>query len=153
MGAAMQTHERRQYIRHPVRFPIHAFPEGQREECFSALRDFSHGGLCFSTPRKHDDGDRVAVEIPLIKHSDALQGEVVWTREGGDDSGYAYSSGIQFLRESKRAHAYIPEQICRIETYRRSQLSEHGRELTPDQAADEWAARCANRFIGPDESI
>jgi len=153
MGAAMQMHERRQHIRHPAKFPVHAYPEGQREESFGALRNFSHGGLCFSTPRKHDPGDRVDVEIPLVERAEPLNGEVVWTFEGAEDSGYAFSSGIQFQGASKRAHAYVLEQICRIETYRRSQLAKHGRELTPDQAAGEWAERCAKHFSSQDDLV
>jgi len=148
----MQTRERRRYIRHPARFPIHAYKAGHPDETFSDLSDISHGGLCCSTPRKYAAGELVDVEIPLVAKQDTLHCEVVWTSEG-TGGGYAYQCGMQFLGESIRSHAYILEQICRIEVYRRSQLAEHGRDLSPHEAAQEWTARCTKRFSSGDEVV
>lgn len=140
------TTERRRFIRHPVAIPLHCRREGHEELSALELRDMSHGGLSFISEESFSPGDLVRIQFPEIRHPDSVRGEIVWQECLGSNQAPRYLHGLRFCDERAHFHGRLIEQICHIETYRRVQNRQHGRALSPAEAAQEWIARQAGRF-------
>jgi c-di-GMP-binding flagellar brake protein YcgR len=138
--------DRRRFIRHPVSIPLQCQREGREELTTLQLRDMSYGGLSFMTPQALSPGDCVRIQFPDLRHPGFVRGEIVWSAPSGKERDGRFVHGMRFQDEQEHLHARLIEQICHIETYRRVQEHQHGRKLSPQEAAQEWIARQAGRF-------
>jgi hypothetical protein len=136
--------EGRVFIRHATSVPLQCNEEGHIYHA-QELTDISHGGLAFMSHKKHSPGDIVELSFPSIKNHPALRGEVVWSREVPESDYTRYHEGIRFLNEKDHFHARIVEQVCYIESYVAEQ-KRTGREITPEEAAQEWTSKYAASF-------
>lgn len=142
----------RNFIRHPSNIPIDFHVKEVSE--YSAdgneyLKNVSFGGLSFSSKYNLNAGAVINIEIPLIKPVFQAMGRVLWCRNDKD----RFEIGVEFLDKDDLFRARMVEQICHIEQYKQKVLQTEGRNLSGEQAAQEWIKKFAPRFPGPDSSV
>jgi hypothetical protein len=131
----------RRYLRHPADIPIELYPVSGQPRL--KLRNYSFGGLCCVSPRLLEPGTAVDIEIPDIQPPSYYgQGVVTWCVESGEH----YEIGIRFATEHEAFESRMAAQMCQIESYRRRVSMLEGRELSADEAANEWVAEYAQRY-------
>lgn len=86
------------------------------------------------------------VHFPELRHPGSVRGEIVWQQVVESGGALQYLHGLRFCDERAHFRARLIEQVCHIENYRRIQNRQHGRDLSPSEAAREWIARQAGRF-------
>ncbi len=138
----------RNYIRHPSDIPINFQPEELAETHADHLKNISQGGLAFRSSTKLIPGAIIRVKIPLVLPVFQAVGRVTWCRPIKD----FFEIGVEFLDCDDIFRARMVEQICHIEHYRQQALAQDGRELTSEQAAEEWIRHFAPGFPGSDAS-
>jgi len=133
---------RRQFYRHPVDVPIQVFPQGELA-ADAPLSDLSEGGLSFHTNVFIAQGQVLRIRIPFVDPAFDAQCVVRWQRsyENGD----GFEIGVMFLDEETAFRIKMVQQVCHIKNYR-NQQQEAGRELTFEEAANEWIAIYAADF-------
>ena len=138
----------RKFIRHPVDLPIQVTSscvEDENDETTDqTITNVSLGGLAFISPNPLDVLERVRVSIPILERDNTLIGNVMWCEKYATGSGYEI--GIEFEKSRDVFRLRMIEQICHIEHYRREILRVEGRELSAQEAADEWIAKYAGDF-------
>ena len=140
--------ERRGLMRHPTTMPVVCRGRGRSNPGQSNLLNASFGGLSFVSDGLFAQGDTVDVSFPARQITERFSGVVVWSQDlaGGHADRHAY--GVRFCGAEMFRRVRLLEQICHIEAYRKVQASQHNRELSPNQAAEEWITRYAARFAG-----
>ena len=138
----------RKFIRHPVDLPIQVtnnWVEDEDDETTDqTITNVSLGGLAFISPKPLDVLERVRVSIPILDRDNTLIGNVMWCEKSA--TGSSFEIGIEFERSRDVFRLRMIEQICHIEHYRREILRNEGRELSAQEAADEWIAKYAGDF-------
>ncbi len=132
----------RRYIRHPSGVPIHVDLHSGRKWRRHRLRNVSDGGLCFASRVELEPGRTLRVAIPVRDQSFHAEAVVAWCRPEGE----GFEVGVRFRSPQDRFGMRMAEQLCHIEAYRRDVHAKEGRDLSPEQAAEEWIARFAARF-------
>lgn len=138
----------RNYMRHPSDIPIDFQQEEVAEAHSDHLKNISQGGLAFHSSSALSPGTIIRVKIPLVLPVFQALGRVTWCQSMGD----YFEIGVAFLDCDDIFRARMVEQICHIEHYRQQVLEKDGRELTSEQAAEEWIQHYAPGFPGPDSS-
>jgi len=147
-GAASGSEPRpsmRQFIRHPVDVPIELRMESAGGAAEVHTHDISQGGLAVRSSVPVETGALLEVRIPYVQPAFQARARVAWCRrrpEGG------HEVGVTFLDAEDAFLARMVEQVCYIEDYRKSVAREEGRQLSSEEAAQEWIARFAARFPG-----
>lgn len=133
----------RRYIRHPSTVPIEfdVVEEG-KHSCCSEMVNISRGGLCFHSKVAIPESTRVHLEIPIDSPPFEVEGNVAWCKL--EDSQFLV--GIAFDDRSSAYSVRMVEQVCYIEHYRRWVKQSEGRELSSEQAAQEWVELYAADF-------
>ena len=136
----------RQFIRHPAEVPIQV-QSGSAEEAVShRTQNVSFGGLAFSSSATLEPGTLVTLRIPYLQPAfEAISARVAWC----DAEGARYVVGVQFADAEMAFRMRMVEQVCHIESYRQHIQQHEGRQLTPEQAAEEWISRYASSFPDP----
>lgn len=128
--------------------PIQVRPEAEdvvddeTETSDQTITNVGLGGLALLSSQPIDVLQRVRVSIPVLEQENELIGNVVWCEK--TDRGYEI--GIEFEKSRDTYRLRMIEQICHIEHYRNEAKRLEGRELTSQQAAEEWIARFAEDF-------
>jgi len=131
----------RSFIRHPSNMPIEVSAGGDGSSG-QALRDVSHGGLCFRYSKAVPVGAMMRVRVPVIQPEFEAECRVVWCLADGD----GYQVGVEFLAKEDLYRVRMIEQLCQIEDYRQDIETHEGRHLTSQEAAMEWISKFASRF-------
>lgn len=131
----------RSFIRHPSDIPIE-ISLADRSRRRESLRNVSRGGLCFKYPEAALVGSYVVVRIVLSSPPFEACCQVAWCQADGN----AWQVGVEFLDPDDLFRARMVEQICHIESYRRTVRESEGRALSRHDAALEWIERFAARF-------
>ena len=134
----------RHFIRHPSRMPIRFDLQGDAPRRREYLRNVGEGGLCFFTELALDPGLGIHLVIPVLGQQFEVDGAVAWRRPAQQ----GYEIGVRFLTAQDQFCVRMVEQLCYIEDYRRQVLQEEGRQLSSEQAAEEWISHFADRFPG-----
>jgi len=132
--------ERRSYIRHASNAPVQV---QAREQVHAAdMDDVSDGGLAFRNELPLDVGRELKIAIPMIKPPFDAECVVRWCRatEDGD-----YEVGVMFSDPETVFRMRMVEQVCHIMEYRENCLAQ-GREISFEDAADEWIRQFAAGF-------
>ncbi len=145
----------RKYIRHPSNIPIECFGVGEDDvqpvdeaSDSSYLNDIGHGGLSFRSRIELQPRTNIRVRIAHVQPSFEAKARVVWCRfEDG-----AYLVGVAFINDSDLYRVRMVEQVCHIEHYRTEILATEGRELSGEEAAQEWITKYAELFPRWDDS-
>ncbi len=135
----------RSYIRHPSGMPINVRPDAVTENCPESLNNIGYGGLSFTSQSPLVPGVMVALSVPIPHGEVESRGRVAWCREA--DCGYEI--GVEFMDAGDFYTVRMVEQVCHIEHYKGQELEEQGRELTCQQAAEEWIKKYAADFPAP----
>ncbi|TCS43079.1 PilZ domain-containing protein [Reinekea marinisedimentorum] len=132
----------RHFIRHPTDIPINCIMRDHYYCVRNALLDVSAGGLSFVTDNYIPPGESIHVNIYVQDPNFEADCDVKWCRRV--DS--CYHVGVKFKDSAEAFSFRMVEQVCHIEHYKRKVESEEGRELSSEQAAEEWIARYAPKF-------
>ncbi len=143
--AKTEFEEVRQFIRHVSNVPLACNREGHHDQPAQELSNVSFGGLAFVSRERHAPGDVLELSFPSMKNQPALRGEVVWSHTNDGSNPEQYLEGIRFLDEHDHFRARLVEQICYIEAYITQQEAK-GRNLTHEEAAEEWTQKFAAMF-------
>ena len=134
--------EHRRYIRHPVDIPIICQADREQLDSTQVLKDVSAGGVSFISYETAETGSVVRITIDVVKPSFTALARVEWCHpENGQ-----FLVGVSFVEDGADYQARMVEQLCYIETYRKSVLEEEGRALTSQEAALEWIGKFAGDF-------
>ena len=106
------------------------------------ITNVSLGGLAFESKTAFAVYDRVRIVIPILERDNSLIGNVAWCEPA--DNGYVV--GIKFEKSRDFYRMRMIEQICHIEHYRDEVQRTQGRELSAQEAAEEWIANYAGDF-------
>ncbi|MEX0623441.1 PilZ domain-containing protein [Saccharospirillum sp.] len=131
----------RQYIRHPAAVPLKYQCQQPDDPNPTELLDVSQGGLSFITKEPMAPGQIVHVSIGIGDPPFETKGQVVWCHPQDDH----YITGLRFDNIENAFAVRMIEQICHIEQYRQ-QWERQGRDLSPEEAAQEWIALHARDF-------
>ena len=106
------------------------------------MLNVSRGGLSFFSEEALPLGAIIHIAIPIDDPAFEVEGSVVWCRPDGA----AYTIGVVFDDQSSAYSVRMVEQVCYIEHYRASVKVNEGRELSSEQAAQEWINKYAADF-------
>ena len=106
------------------------------------LHNVSLGGLAFVSTQTLPKGKTVKIRFPLLDKHRSLSGRVVWSRPVKQ----GFEIGLQFDDPDELYRLRMIEQICHIEHYRTEIAIIEGREITSEEAAQEWITRYAGEF-------
>ncbi len=134
--------EQREFIRHPTSIAIRVYELQEHASELHPLANVSIGGLCCSSGQQLPTGRKIRIEFPFLPEHPRLEGHVVWCHE----CQHGYDIGVQFDDEREAFRARMCEQICHIEQYRQDVFDTEGRQLTSEDAANEWIERHAGDF-------
>lgn len=131
----------RRYIRHPSDMPIDCRVNDGIDHA-ERLRNVSAGGLCFVTRQPMERGQSVHVSIHLGEEDFEADGQVAWCQ---GVNGH-HEIGLSFEDAATVFAVRMVEQLCYIEQYRQHVRHTEGRELSSEEAAEEWIGRYAADF-------
>jgi hypothetical protein len=132
--------KQRNYIRHPTNIPIEFTVKERTQSC--PMRDVNEAGLCFDSPEALTIGMTISVTLADFHPPFIAEGIVKWCSKVS--SGFII--GMAFTNKATQYEVRMVEQICHIESYRRTLLKEWGIELTSSQAAKRWIKKYAAYF-------
>ncbi len=135
----------REYIRHPTNIPIGYSLDaivGEKQHQ-RRLRNISEGGLCFISDSMIEQGRNILISIPLCQPEFKAQGVVAWCQPIDKTH---FDIGVEFQDESIHFTLRMVEQLCHIEEYKQHILQNEGRELSDEEAANEWINKYAGEF-------
>lgn len=135
----------RQFVRHPVDVPVEIGCAGLLPSSFVHSNDISLGGLAVRSNFALTPGEQVVIRIPSVRPPFEAPARVAWCLEL-DEAEAGYDLGVTFLDAEDAFRVRMVEQIFRIEEYRMSVHRLEGRELSAEDAADEWIALHADQF-------
>lgn len=149
--------ERRQFIRHPLCFPImykileKPAAKGKKTvakktggEKPSTTVNISRGGLMFAAKLGVDVDAKIVVKMPVLDKVFNVRARVVHCNKNADTD--LYNVGVCFYRMSDAFKIKLIEQMYLIIEYRDLHSIELGRELTLQEASREWIKRFSKRF-------
>lgn len=131
----------RVFQRYTSDIPISIVGEHVTSKQSQPLYNVSYGGLACSSDIEFQSGALVKVRIAHVEPKFEGVGIVVWCdpAEGG------YEVGIQFQEGRDAFAARMVAQICQIEAYRQKVLETEGRELSSNEAGQEWIVQNAHK--------
>ena len=136
----------RKFIRHPANVPIEVRLDWVAEDYHpdTGLNNVGVGGLSFRSPRGLPVGQQVQIRFPWLEDARPLSGKVVWNRKQDE----AFEIGVEFADRDQRYRLRMIEQVCHIQHFRNEVKERQGRDLTMEQAAEEWITQYAFDFPG-----
>jgi hypothetical protein len=132
---------RRGFVQHPKEIPISAAAIEPPAHTLDAAQ--CQVGLCFLSQDVFELGTYLQVQIQLPNAEFCGFGEVAWVQ---DELGSGHWIGVCFSDSKNAFTMKMAEQICQIEHYRHDNKEFLGRELSQEEAAQEWVARYASVF-------
>ncbi len=132
----------REFVRHATGIPLEIIREGSDRPSMKILQNISLGGLSCQYDEYLDIGTQVKVRITAIKPVFEVSGKVAWCRKIDDQ----YEIGIEYQGEKDLFRLRMVEQISHIEHYRKEILESEGRQLTGEEAAQEWIDKYSSDF-------
>lgn len=136
----------RHFMRHPSNMPIEVRALHSSMQSMQHLCNVSIGGLAFDSEIEVENGSIVALHIPCVTPAFDSLAKVAWCRQTAN----GYELGVEFLDRDDAFRARMIEQICHIEEYREQVLITEQRQLSSEQAAEEWISKFAATF--PDDN-
>jgi len=134
----------RQFIRHPANVPIDYQLGGKLETERPQLKNYSDGGVCFTTEEWVEPDVEIEISITTLPKPFQAKGTVVWCKSIDG----RFEVGVRFQDADTTYALRMIEQICHIEQYRQELLEREGRKLSREEAAAEWIERYGADFPG-----
>ncbi|NIB41049.1 PilZ domain-containing protein [Pseudomaricurvus alkylphenolicus] len=134
---------KRQYFRHQTDIPIAVNVARESALPHTPLINISVGGLCCEADGYISEGTPIDIAITSDKPLYRGSGIVSWCRE---KTNHRFEIGVSFSNMEEVFRARMVEQVCRIEQYKLDVLAAEGRELSIEEAANEWIDKFAATF-------
>lgn len=138
--------EKRRFYRHPIGVPITLSPVRQKKEIASRSLDVSLGGLSFYWPQRLSKGSLIDINIAVKDKRFEIKSKIAYTKE--DPSTGQYRTGVCFADYPSAFMARLAEEMLEIIQYRKNLSQKLGREVSEDEAANEWIKKYAAKFPG-----
>jgi hypothetical protein len=136
----------RQFIRHPSEIPIEIQCASESSYVQRPTQNVSYGGLAFLSDTAIELDAIIGLRMPHLRPAFELPAaRVAWCHQEGS----SFAVGVQFLDAAEAFQVRMVEQVCHIESYRRDVEQREGRQLTAEEAAEEWISRHASSFPNP----
>ena len=132
----------REFVRHATGIPLEIIREGAASPSEQYLQNVSLGGLSCQYGEYLAVGTPVKVRITAIRPLFEVTGKVAWCRKIDDN----YEIGVEYQGEKDLFRLRMVEQISHIEHYRKEVLESEGRQLSGEEAAQEWIDKYASDF-------
>ena len=132
----------RQFIRHPVDVPVEIGTSESGPLSSLHTHDISVGGVALVSTFAVATGAYVTIRIRYVQPPFEAHARVAWCQPHGE----GYELGVTFLDAEDAFLARMVEQVCHIEDYRQSVRRMEARELSPEEAAQEWISKHAAQF-------
>jgi len=137
--------ERRHFIRHPICHPLefeHA-PKKIRER--TKTLNISEGGLLFLSRHPLKKDDLIILKMPLQDKIFRVNAKVMHITKDSESPGL-FNIGVSFYRYPDAFKVKLIEQLYLIDEYRMLRSLQMGREVTMQEASEEWIRRYSKRF-------
>ena len=139
----MDHSDRRRYIRHllvsPLEFQISEEAAPEKTETVNV----SEGGLMFLSKNDAPKGTVITIQMPLYDKVFSIKAKVAHTEK--DESGF-FKIGVSFVNYADAFKVKLIEQIYLIEEYRVLRSLQMGKEISLQEASQEWIKRYSDRF-------
>lgn len=136
----------RHFIRHPSDVPIEILYALDKDFLPYSAQDVSFGGLAFFSDTAVEPELIVSLRIPVLQPVfEVPAARVSWCQQ----KGVRYAVGVEFLDSVEAYRVRMIEQVCHIESYRRTIEQQEGRYMTTEEAAEEWISQYASSFPNP----
>ena len=107
------------------------------------LQDVSAGGLCFHSDYYLPQGISIKIDIPNLEYPFTENCTVTWCHKNENH----YEVGASFDSYQTVSRMRMIEQICYIEDYRKEVLNNENRDISAEQASQEWFEKFADRIF------
>jgi c-di-GMP-binding flagellar brake protein YcgR len=138
------AHERRYYSRHPIRVPMSLHLIANQTDVRSESVDLSLGGLSFLWRDRLSKGNFLDISIPVKEKLFAIKAKVVYSKE--DRKTGRFKTGVLFCDVPSACRARLAEEALEILEYRKQMSSELGRDISEEEAAEQWVQKFASSF-------
>lgn len=132
----------RTYIRHPADIPVQIELKSETANRRRQISNVSYGGLAFESDCIFEIGAQIRISIDVVAPRFEAEGIVSYCRRKAGQ----YLVGVEFIHRDDLYIARMVEQICHIQHYKQLVATQEGRELSAQEAAQEWICKYANRF-------
>jgi len=132
----------RSFIRHSASMPI-TVESSQSGFQTQSLQNVSAGGLCFCSDYYLPQGISININIPNLEHPFSENCTVTWCQKTDDH----YDVGVSFESFQTVFRMRMIEQLCYIEDYRSQVLNNEERQITAEEASQEWTQKFADRIF------
>ncbi|MFV1984876.1 MAG: PilZ domain-containing protein [Thiohalomonadales bacterium] len=132
----------RSYIRHPSDIPLEYKLDSIDDSAILNLNNVSYGGVSFNSEAPINVGSIIELKILFVQPEFVSKCQVSWCQM---ESEY-YVIGAMFLEQNDAYMARMVEQICHIEHYKNEVKRREGRDISGEQAANEWISKFASNF-------
>ncbi len=131
----------RHYIQHPPEIPLR-YRVGAEIDRPAKKHFVQRIGLRFLSAAPIKPGRKILINYPNLPHVGILSGVVMWCTKIDEK----YEIGVRFCDTRDAFRVRILEQLCYIEKYRKERMEKEGRNLSREEAAQEWIGRYAYNF-------
>jgi len=132
----------RSYIRHPSDIPLEYKLDSIDDSAILNLNNVSYGGVSFNSEAPINVGSIIQLKILFVQPEFVSKCQVSWCQMEGE----YYVIGAMFLEQNDAYMARMVEQICHIEHYKNEVKRRDGRDISGEQAANEWISKFASNF-------
>ena len=137
--------ERRQFVRHPICYPLE-FEHAPRKRCErSHTINVSEGGLLFLSRRVVERGKTITLKLPVQNRLFKVKARVVHVNEDKENP-RLYNVGVAFYQHSDAFRVKLIEQIYLIDEYRAFRSIQLSRDVSFEEASKEWIRRYSKKF-------
>ncbi|MDD5495587.1 MAG: PilZ domain-containing protein [Candidatus Omnitrophica bacterium] len=141
--------EQRHFIRHPLCIPLEyrileKTSDKDSQPQRSMTINISQGGLMFSARRAVPQNRIISVKMPFQDKVFNVRAKVVHCNKNSDTK--LYNIGVSFYRFTDAFKAKLIEQLYLISEYRDLRSIQLGRDVSLEQASEEWIKRYSARF-------
>lgn len=142
--------ERRRFIRHPFCFPLayttlseSSSGQGQVQRSSSTI-DISEGGLLFSAKQEVKLNSLIRIKLPFQDKIFSVKARVLHCNRSAEAN--LYNIGVCFEKYNDAFKVKLVEQMYLISEYRDLRSMQLGKEISLQEASQEWISRFAKRF-------
>ncbi|MBF0252234.1 MAG: PilZ domain-containing protein [Candidatus Omnitrophica bacterium] len=136
--------DRRKYIRHLLVSPLEYKVEDEIPFSKTHTVDMGEGGLLFTAKNDVPIGSQIEIKMPLYEKVFNIKAKVVHTAKDPEDQ--LFKIGVSFSSYSDAFKVKLIEQIYLIEEYRVLRSLQLGRDISLQEASEEWIKRYSERF-------
>ena len=136
--------EKRNFIRHLLVNPLEFKIEDEDKFEKTKTIDVSEGGLLFMSKRDVAPDTLIKIQMPIYDKVYEIKAKVVHVNK---DKGMGlYKVGVSFVNYADAFKVKLIEQIYLIEEYRVLRSLQLGKEMSLQEASEEWIKRYSERF-------